>query len=238
MIREKPYGKRPMIASCIVLVLLMFLPTSVMAKDKTGPSFYQVLCDLYRATGIAPPISCDTYPQPPAKLVFVSSTSSNGNLGGLSGADSKCQALADAAGLSGEFKAWLSDSSFETKDRLTHSTGPYVKINPDFVETDPFPPRPDEFIYVAASWRDLTDGTLLSPIDSDERGVERHGHVWAATNPDGSGYNNHTCSDWTYGEPGWYGSAGDSSYSDGHWTLADYEVFDCPASAHLYCIEQ
>jgi hypothetical protein len=33
--------------------------------------------------------------------VFTSSTSSDGHLGGLSGADAQCQALADAAGLDG-----------------------------------------------------------------------------------------------------------------------------------------
>ena len=46
-----------------------------------------------------------------AKRVFVSSTSSSANLGGIAGADSTCQTLANTAGLGGStWKAWLSVS--------------------------------------------------------------------------------------------------------------------------------
>src|SRR5215212_6677746 len=41
--------------------------------------------------------------------VFLSSITYDGNLGGLSGADAKCQGLAAVAGLPGIYKAWLSD---------------------------------------------------------------------------------------------------------------------------------
>jgi len=44
------------------------------------------------------------------KKVFVSSQTYVGNLGGVAGADSLCQGLATAAGLTGTFKAFLSDS--------------------------------------------------------------------------------------------------------------------------------
>eukprot|EP01083_Nonionella_stella_P101503 287797_1 len=41
------------------------------------------------------------------RIVFVTSeTYSGGTIGGIAGAHSKCQALANAAGLSGTFKAW------------------------------------------------------------------------------------------------------------------------------------
>src|SRR5207248_2675590 len=43
------------------------------------------------------------------KRVFVTSVMYDGNLGGLAGADAKCQARATAASLSGTYKAWLSD---------------------------------------------------------------------------------------------------------------------------------
>ena len=42
--------------------------------------------------------------------VFVTSQTFTGNLGGIAGADQKCQDLADAAGLPGIYKAWLADS--------------------------------------------------------------------------------------------------------------------------------
>jgi len=55
---------------------------------------------------------CDGLSDPPSctRIVFATSTLQNGNLGGLAGADQICQEHADAAGLLGSFKAWLSDS--------------------------------------------------------------------------------------------------------------------------------
>ena len=52
--------------------------------------------------------------------VFVTSTTYTGNLGGLSGADSKCQARATAANLSGVWKAWLSTGDLAASSRITH----------------------------------------------------------------------------------------------------------------------
>ena len=41
-------------------------------------------------------------------LVFVTSTTHNGNLGGVAGADAICNARAAAAGLPGSYLAWIS----------------------------------------------------------------------------------------------------------------------------------
>jgi hypothetical protein len=57
----------------------------------------------------------------PPKRVFVSGSKWNGNLGGLAGADAKCQQAADAAGLGGTFRAWISDDATSASSRLTHS---------------------------------------------------------------------------------------------------------------------
>src|SRR4029077_17175057 len=63
-------------------------------------------------------------------IVFVSSaTYGGGNLGGLTGADPKCQSLATAAVLPGTYKAWLSDDTTSAASRLTHSTNPYVLVD-------------------------------------------------------------------------------------------------------------
>jgi Protein of unknown function (DUF1554) len=61
--------------------------------------------------------------------VFVTSQGFNGNLGGLAGADTKCQALADTAGLGGTYKAWLSDSTTDARNRLTQATVPYRLVD-------------------------------------------------------------------------------------------------------------
>ena len=51
------------------------------------------------------------------RIVFVTSEIYLGNLGGIAGAHSKCQALANAAGISGTFRPWLSSSTLQ----LPHS---------------------------------------------------------------------------------------------------------------------
>ena len=60
------------------------------------------------------------------KFVFASSTISDGDLGGLGGADTECNALAANAGLSGEFVAWLSTNSLNAVDRMAGSVGPWL----------------------------------------------------------------------------------------------------------------
>src|SRR5438045_3087614 len=57
------------------------------------------------------PTPTDAAPGPKPKLVFVTSTAYVGNLGGLQGADMKCQARAAAGRLRGTFLAWLSGTT-------------------------------------------------------------------------------------------------------------------------------
>lgn len=59
--------------------------------------------------------------------VFVTSTTYNGNLGGITGAtgaNAKCQARATAAGLPNpdSYMAWLSDTSLDAFDNIAEST--------------------------------------------------------------------------------------------------------------------
>jgi hypothetical protein len=110
---------------------------------------------------------------PSVKRVFVTSTTYIGNLGGLVGADDKCQERADAAGLSGTFKAWLSAAGTgnSAAERLTHAPVPYVRV---------------DGVQVAANFTDLVDGTLAAPISLDEFGNPfTINAVWTGTLPDG-----------------------------------------------------
>ena len=68
-------------------------------------------------------------PTPAPKRVFVTSTTYKGNLGGLAGADAKCQTRANAASLGGTWKAWLSDSTTSAASRLTQSVSGYILLN-------------------------------------------------------------------------------------------------------------
>jgi hypothetical protein len=64
------------------------------------------------------------------RFAFVSGTKFTGALGGLIGADQQCAALAGAAGLSGTYRAWLSDDTGSPATRFTPSTVPYVHTSP------------------------------------------------------------------------------------------------------------
>jgi hypothetical protein len=95
-------------------------------------------------------VSCTT-----DKLVFVTSQLYGANLGGLDGADAKCQALATAANLPGTYRAWLSDSTGSPSTRFTQSANPYKLVNGTVV---------------ANSWADLIDGNISTTISVTESG--------------------------------------------------------------------
>ncbi len=161
------------------------------------------------------------------KIVFISSESYTGNLGGLSGADDKCQALATTAGLPGKYKAWMSDDTSSASDRLNHSATPYVQPNGEII--------------IAKNWEDLTDGFLLNLIDINEKGeLIRFWMVWTGTLYDGVG-SNFNCDNWkeegTWPTEQAWGLHGDPMFgSMGYWSNSD--ISECTRRAPIYCIQQ
>jgi hypothetical protein len=161
-------------------------------------------------------------------LVFVTSTLHNGNLGGLAGADRICQARADAAGLPGTFKAWLSDSTQAARARLTHAAVPYVLV---------------EGTQVAAHWADLVDGTRAAPIQRNEKGdPETCCGVWTGTSAAGTAISPQ-CLDWTYESHctlrECHGTIGDMNDTTSFWSRKHFDaVVTCFIHQHLYCFEQ
>lgn len=176
------------------------------------------------------------------KTVFVTSESYSGNLGGLDGADEKCQELAVYEDIDGIFKAWLSDDtgSSPAQSRFTHSEGDYVLV---------------DGTVVAKGWIDLTDGSLSVPIDVDEKGNRQGGSVWSATGVDGllstsrglpvSGVNS-ACDNWSAvsvddGGGGFTTSLGLVGFVDevdSAWTGFGEVRSECDIVHRLYCFEQ
>ena len=158
----------------------------------------------------------------PYKRVFVTSTSYTGDLGGLAGADLKCQAAAESVGLHGTFKAWLSDKKTPAPSRLS-DLGPWYSIDGTrklFHNRKSFLASP------------------LAPIDLNERGqrVTAGQSVWTGTAPGGLVAD--TCGDWTGEEKESAGTAGTVGAKDESWTRSG-QFGDCSkTSLHLYCIEQ
>ena len=182
-----------------------------------------------------PPIQITSGP----KRVFVTSQAYQGGLlGGLAGADAKCATRATAAGLTGTYKAWLSDREAQAVFRLTHSTGNYLLV---------------DGTTVAADWSALASGSLAHAIDHDELGalyapplncfvVGGIVPVWTATRYNGR-YNattGGTCNDWTeIQHDGFYidGDVGNAQSHDTHWSESLCGI-TCSESAALYCLEQ
>ena len=163
------------------------------------------------------------------KRVFATSTLQTGNMGGLAGADAKCQARAAAAGLSGTYKAWLSDGTGSPSTRFTRSTTPYELVNG---------------VKIANNWTDLVDGTLLAAINVTESGgvppagdvACTTGHAWTNTNTDGTQANAiYSCTNWT-------STAGGSTWglfnqASGQWTSYCSGGL-CSWNMTMYCFEQ
>jgi hypothetical protein len=163
------------------------------------------------------------------RCVFVSSGRFTANLGGLSGADAKCQSAATAAGLPGTYQAWLSDYSTGAATRfMTRSATPYRRV---------------DGALVASNWADLTDGTLANAISIDETGAPTSlGLVWTNTSASGTPLSTGptgTCSNWTFGgapSPGG-GRRGAALATNFTWTDAISEAV-CFLQLNLYCFQQ
>ena len=141
--------------------------------------------------------------------------STEGNLGGLAGADRICQQIAKK--FQGRWVAWLSDGATDARDRFFFN-GPFVLPNQEVVAYT----KPDLL------------SSILVPINVGENGnqVAANG-VWTGTNPDGTraGY---YCDNWTSSSSRSFGWLGESKSSSDTWTK--YQASACSRSLYLYCL--
>ena len=170
-------------------------------------------------------ILCAPFKLPEPRHVFVTSTTYNGNLGGLSGADAKCRTAANSSSSiveNGTYLAWISDGSGSPSTRFTQSPGPYA--------------LPDGTI-IAANYSDLTDGALAASIDQTEAGdTLPHSEVWTNTRTNGRLLSiSLNCGAWRF-----FGSQrggnGFTSIAGPGWTAGSRRV--CSQSLRLYCVQQ
>lgn len=170
------------------------------------------------------------------RRVFVTSQNYTGDLGGIAGADSKCQVAASNAGLPGTFRAWLSSSESSPALNFVKSTVPYRDVM-DVVIVDDW----DALVavesgssYLKASLNRTESGGVatsgphpcMPPPDVDV--------VWTNTNAAGNPLaESFSCTAWTGGGQG---EVGRLSVTDSSWTQL-CEV-PCSTLAPLYCFEQ
>jgi len=163
------------------------------------------------------------------RRVFVSSIPyASDKIGGLDGASTLCQGLADAAELGGDYVAWLSNGMMGPIDTFgvdpNAAAVPYVLVNGTLV---------------ANSWKDLTDESLENAINFNESGMEflNGVEVWTNTNTNGTFAADTHCNNWkeVQGNPPPKGATGHSSNVAGFWTK--YGERACTDSAYLYCFQ-
>lgn len=169
-----------------------------------------------------------------ARLVFVTSVAFTGDMDGIKGANDRCEMLASQAGLpKAPYRAWLSDANAAPVTTMNKSPFKYVRV---------------DGVKVAEDWADLTDGTLLAPIDVSEKNGPPPMIADPAPCP---GYNVHTnttamgtaasgnhCDNWTStaATSSWGGSFG--STDPGWSAVCTGEIKSCQFKAPIYCVQQ
>jgi hypothetical protein len=156
------------------------------------------------------------------QTMFVSSTSYNGNLGGLSGADAICQGLADAESLGGTWKAVISSEAVNVKDRIAVTGAVYNLGNS----------------LLALNSADMWDGSLGNAVLYDESGlnVGAWGDVWAGSLNNGTKWTGWNCSSWSNGSSGASAYLGGSDQSSSGWIQTNSGT-NCANTKKLYCID-
>jgi hypothetical protein len=170
---------------------------------------------------------------PSEHRVFITKNSSikadfsSSGLSGLAGADRLCDTYAQAAGLTKDYKAILSDANIMAKDRLV-LTGSIYTVSGSIK------------IKVAESSVELWNADtvdLLSKIDWDEDGKSvSSANVWTGSNADGTIDGDH-CDSWTDTSAGKNGQLGDVDETGQLW-ISKQSLTCLSTVAHLYCISQ
>ncbi|MDP1602252.1 MAG: DUF1554 domain-containing protein [Legionella sp.] len=153
---------------------------------------------------------------------FVTSTSSDGNLGGLTGGNAICQTRADSVGLTGVWRAWLSTAVVNASTNILYDSSiTYV--------------RSSQTSTVIAPPGTLLSGTLATTFFT-ETGVAPPGGVEVHTGTLQNGTNaGNNCINWTSGVAANAGLVGKTTETNAGWTNTGLSACDFPA--RLYCFQ-
>lgn len=155
------------------------------------------------------------FAQQDGKLLFVTGDTWSGDLGGLSGADLKCNAEAKFRGYAGQFQAVLGSAQGRPQTRSNQYSVTYLSSADEVLQTgfdELFMSGPDHAIVVDRST------------------------AWTGLNSKG-GLSGEDCAGWTSDLPAQMGQAGYAEErGPGRWISG--EAFSCNTHLRLYCIEQ
>ncbi len=153
-------------------------------------------------------------------VLFVTSTTYTGNLGGLSGADAKCNARATAGGLTGNYKALVSTSTTNAKDRVTITSAVVQK----------------DGTTVATGSADFWDGPSVKPSITESGTPKSSARPWTGSNNVGVYVSGKTCADWTDGVSSSFANQGYTDTTSNFWFGGSYEYY-CNYESELYCLQ-
>jgi hypothetical protein len=166
---------------------------------------------------------------PTARMVFVSGTTGNGDLGswpqagsatGLDAGDAICRSEAAAANLplAASYKAWLSSADIDARERFEFD-GPWYRV---------------DGVRVAASIVDLLDGFIDAPIQVDANGSPLgFESVWTGTGADGlrTGL---ACASWS--STSGSGTVGATAAAETRWSQGFFNAGCSAGNLRLYCL--
>lgn len=204
--RSKLFGRSAVVVLTFLSLFFLNLP-GVEAQGTSQPKALPTLPLLL--------LSEKPSPAPQPNIVFVTSLTYDGNLGGLEGADQICQTRATAAGLpQNTYKAWLYTSTVNAIDRLGSARG-WVRV-----DGKPF----------ADTKADIEANKIYHPIRVDETGAFVNDTlkltVWTGTI-------DKRCSDWTSSDNAVGGNLGSCDGVGTTFTQSNWSY--CNTTHHLYC---
>jgi hypothetical protein len=155
-----------------------------------------------------------------ARLAFVTELDHDGAMGGLAGADARCNAAAADANLNGTYHAWLSAPGAAGASNATE------RVTYDALA------RVDGAL-ISNSLDELLSVDPLVPIERTAWNEVRDVAVWTATSSRGGGSGS-GCTEWTNNDAADTGVVGDSGDTV-NWTSGAALACDQPAA--LYCFQ-
>ncbi|WP_192484153.1 MULTISPECIES: DUF1554 domain-containing protein [Cysteiniphilum] len=166
-----------------------------------------------------------------AKAYFIFTTTQNysGNLGGIEGANNKCQLEANALGLDGEYKAMLPDTSRSVKDNINYDqTAYYLNLNNEVV-------APPNTLFL---------GGLKNPIAKNTESYVWSGFVVYDDVYGLSSNCNNWTNDGTSNSPQYFANVANPLATDNSWAAKfdsekhSLQLASCNTPYKLYCVQK
>jgi len=160
----------------------------------------------------------------PGQYVFVTDGQFDGSLGGLSGGDAKCQLSAERAGMPGTYRAWLSSSQVDGRQRI-EGEGPW-RNRIGWTEAVVFGSKEELVQFPATAIRGTELGERVDDFPTFDT------YVWTGTLQNGVA-DGSDCNNWGNNNSDVVGLIGYANVDDGDWTEANGQY--CNGEARLYC---